>query len=379
MKKVLATLIVIVLMFTVLAGCSKDSGNGSTTSPTGGGSGTSGGIAKDDIKLGIILFGTTDDGGWSESHWVAFEKTFKELGLRDDQWNLIQQVGYGPEAASALEQLVDEGCNMIFASSSGHQEYMYDMAIRYPNILFHQFENLRPAPNLSSFSVRDYEAIFMIGYVAAKMSASDDLGFVAAMPQSSVVRAINAWAKGAQYANPNATVSVVWVNSWFDPAVDKASAEALIADGKTVLGYHGSSSAVMQAAGDAGVYATGFHIDMQHYAPNAVITSFVWNWSPIYTIAIQNAIDGKWTNETAFLGIDYNCATIAPFNTALVPQSVIDEVAQVESKLRSGEIQVFQTPVIDNQGNTILPAGGSFTDDELINMLFLIDNVIGSM
>ncbi len=393
MKKVLALSMALMLILALLAGCSQEAASTAesaapaassaaatdstaTAEPAAEGSA----LTMDTVKIGAIFYGTKDDGGWSQSHYTAFMNTKAELGLSDDQFVMIENVpDQGPEPENVLEQLIADGCTMLFASSSGHGDAIYNTAARHPDLYFHQFEGMRDEANVSAFSVRDYEAIFMVGYIAGRMSEGNELGFVGAQPQASVVRAINAWAKGAQYANPDATVKVIWINSWFDPAADKEAANALLDEGKTVLGYHGSSSAVMQAAEEAGAYATGFHIDMQSFAPKAVITSFVWNWSPIYTQYIQNAVDGKWTNDTVFLGLEANCATYAAPNADIVPQEVIDDAKKVEEDLKSGAIEVFPAPIKDNQGNEVLAEGESFTDDELINMMYLADNVIGTL
>ncbi len=394
MKKVLALSVVCILLLATFAGCSQAAAPASSAAApassaaasTGGDSGskaataTGTGIPMDQVKVGAVFYGTSDDGGWSQSHYTAFLKAKEDLGLTDDQMVLMENVSdQGPEAENVIEQLIADGCNMLFGTSTGHGDAIYNCAERYPELYFHQFEGTRSSANAAAYSVRDYEAIFMVGWLAAKMSEGNELGFVAAQPQSSVVRAINSWAKGAQYANPDATVKVLWINSWFDPAADKEAANTLLDEGINVLGYHGSSSAVMQAAEEAGAYATGFHIDMQSFAPKAVITSFVWNWAPIYENFINNVVDGKWTNETMFLGLDANCATFAPINADIVPADIIEEFNTVEADLKAGKMEVFPTPVMDNQGNEVLAAGGSFTDEELINMMFLIDNVKGSM
>ncbi len=385
MKRVLALLFICLMVLAVFTGCTQESAPPATDTPVEETPAETpddavAGIPLEDIKIGVIFYGTSDDGGWSQSHYTAFLKVKEDLGLSDDQMILMENVpDQGPEPENVLEQMISEGCNLLFGTSTGHGDAINNCAARHPDLYFHQFEDTRDTANVSAFSVRDYEAIFMCGWLAGKMSEGDELGFVAAQPQSSVVRAINSWAKGAQYANPDAKVKVVWINSWFDPAADKEAANALIDEGKTVLGYHGSSSAVMQAAAERGAYACGFHIDMQSFAPTAVITSFVWDWAPIYEQYINNAVAGEWTRDTMFLGLDAGCATYAPFNADIVPAEYIEEAKTVEADLKAGKIEVFPTPVMDNQGKEILPAGGSFTDAELINMMFLIDNVIGTL
>ncbi|MDR1949072.1 MAG: BMP family ABC transporter substrate-binding protein [Spirochaetaceae bacterium] len=331
------------------------------------------------VKVGVLLNQTTRDGGWSQSHGTAFARVKVDLGLRDDQLIIMERVpDSGAETDAAIEALIGEGCDMIFATSAGFTQPIKNAATRYPDIKFHQFEGAT-LENTASYSVRDYEGIFLCGYVAGRMSRGDALGFMAAQPTASVVRAINSFARGAKYARPGATVRVIWANSWYDPAAEKEGSTSLLDSGITVLGYHGSTSAVMQAAEEAGGYATGFHIDMHDYAPKAVLTSFVWNWAPIYNEFITNYVTGNWTNATAFPGIEVGCAGVAPFNTDIIPADIIADSEAVRAKLTSGEIEVFAGPVIDNKGNRLLAEGEKFEDQELIDMMFLIDNVIGSL
>jgi basic membrane lipoprotein Med (substrate-binding protein (PBP1-ABC) superfamily) len=371
--------LVVVMALVLMMGCSKkDQASGAASGTSPGAAVSSGGVDYSKVKVGILLNTPTTDGGWSQSHWVSFQKVKADLGLTDDQMIILENVlDAGPEASSAIEALVTEGCNVIFGTSSGFTDPITAAAARYPDVKFHQFEG-KTGVNVSAYSVRDIESIFLCGYAAGKMSKSDALGFMAAQPQASVVRAVNSFAAGARYARPNATVQVIWANSWYDPAVEKEGASGMLQSGINALGYHGSTTAVMQAAEAAGGYAVGFHIDMHDYAPKAVLTSFMWNWAPIYEEYITSFARGVWTNDTLFFGMDRDCASTAPFNADIIPADIIADCEAVKAKLIAGEIEVFPAPVKDNLGKTVL-AQGEFSDTELINMMFLLDNVIGKL
>lgn len=336
-------------------------------------------ISLEQIKIGVILNTNRTDGGWSQSHYDSFMNAKHELGLRDDQLVILEDISEnGSETESALELLIADGCNVIFGPSAGHTDPIAVSASRHPDVYFHQFEG-QTRDNCAIYSVRDYEAIFVCGYAAARVSSVDQLGFQAAQPTASVVRAINAWATGAKYANPNSKVRVVWTNSWYDPAAEKEGANSMLDSGIECLGYHGSTSAVMQSAEEHGCYATGFHIDMKDYAPKAVLTSFVWNWSPIYVEFIQRIVDGTWTNETVYKGIEEGCAVLAPFNEDLMNGELISECEDLVKRLKDGEIKVFLGPIYDNKNNLILDANKEFSDLEWIGMMYLADNVQGDL
>ena len=291
MKKLIALLMVIAMVACLFAGCGETDKQGSDapqgdgdvgTTQNGGNDGSSGEADYSKMKIGMLLNNTVTDGGWNQAMAESMERSKKELGLKDDQVIIVESLPDGStEADSTIVQLVDEGCNLIIGASSGFTVNVNAAAQQYPDVYFTQFEGLS-ADNYCSFTCWDIEAIFMCGYAAALMSDVDELGFVAAQPQASVVRAIDAWAAGAKAANPDATVQVAWVNSWYDPAGDKECANSLMQTGIKCLGYHGSTTAVAQAAEEAGAYCTGFHIDMHDFAPKAVLTSFCWNWAPVF-------------------------------------------------------------------------------------------------
>lgn len=332
------------------------------------------------LKIGVLLHLSRDDGGWSQAQYESFIRTKEELGLTDDQVIIVENIGEtGPVAENMIEQLVSEGCNVIFGTSSSFMNAIQKGAERHPDIYFHHFEYNFDTPNVKPYSIRDTEAIFVLGYVSGLMSNSDSLGFVAAQPQASVIRAINSFAAGARYARENATVQVVWVNSWFDPAKDKESALSLIDSGINALGYQGSTSAVAQASAEKGTYCTGFHIDMHDYAPSAVLTSFMWNWTPIFNQILKDIALDQWTNDTIVMGITENAAQVAPFNEEIIPADILAKAEEVKAKCMAGEIKALEGPVVDNKGETILKEGESFTDEQLIQMMFLLDNVKGNL
>ena len=253
MKKLIALLMVIAMVACLFAGCGETDKQGSDapqgdgdvgTTQNGGNDGSSGEADYSKMKIGMLLNNTVTDGGWNQAMAESMERSKKELGLKDDQVIIVESIpDGGSEADSTIVQLIDEGCNLIIGASSGFTVNVNAAAQQYPDVYFTQFEGVS-ADNYCSFTCWDIEAIFMCGYAAALMSDVDELGFVAAQPQASVVRALDAWAAGAKAANPDATVQVAWVNSWYDPAGEQECANSLLQKGIKCLGYHGSTTAV---------------------------------------------------------------------------------------------------------------------------------------
>lgn len=331
------------------------------------------------VKIGILASQTKEDGGWTQSNYAGFMAMKEKLGLKDDQIQWVEDVpATGPDAANIIESMIADGTNLIFVTSSSNYDAVVTESQKHPEVNFNFF-NGPVTKNLTSYSIRDYESIFLTGYLSAKMSSVDTLGYVAANPEASVVRAIDSYAAGAKYANPKAKVKMVWVNSWYDPAKEKEAANSLIATGVKVLGMQGSSPSVQQAAEAAGIYSIGFHVDMRQYGPKANLTSFMWNWEPIYTDIVTRYASGDKTGHNYFWGIDKGCAGIAPINTDLVKPELIKEVEGLSDKIKSGEVKVFVGPLSDNEGTQLLKDGEVFSDQKLQDLGFLLDNVEGAL
>lgn len=386
MKKLIALLLVLAMVACMFVGCGSSDAETTeaateeaATTDDAAAAEASGDVDYSTVKVGMLLNNTVTDGGWNQAMAESLWRAQEQLGMTDDQIIIVESIpDGGAEADSTIVQLVDEGCNLIIGASSGFTVNVNAACAQYPDVYFTQFEGAS-ADNYCSFTCWDIEAIFMCGYAAGLMSEGNELGFVAAQPQASVVRAINAWAAGAKAANPEATVQVAWVNSWYDPAGDKECANSLLQTGITCLGYHGSTTAVCQAASEAGGYATGFHVDMHDYAPDAVLTSFCWNWAPQFVEIITDVATGTFTSEPKYANMADGAATVAPWNTDIMPEDVIAACDEMYNSIVNGEYVVLAGPVVDNEGNELLAEGENFTLEELINCYWLLDNVIGDL
>lgn len=331
------------------------------------------------VKIGILLSNTVTDGGWNQAMYTSLQRAQEELGMSKEQIIPIESLSEGgAEADATIVQLIDDGCNLIIGASSGFVTNIDAAYANYPEVYFAQFEGAS-GDNYCAFSCYDIEALFMCGYAAALMSEVDELGYVAPQPQTSVIRGINAFASGAKAANPNATVQITWVNSWYDPAGEKECANSLLQTGIQCLGYNGSTTAVCQAAAEAGGYCTGYNIDMHDYAPSAVLTSFVWNWAPQFKQIITEVATGTWTSEIKIANMADGSASLAPWNEEIMPEDVIDQCEQMYQSIIDGQTVVMGGPQYDQDGNELLAEGEQFTLDELINCYWLLDNVIGDL
>ena len=328
------------------------------------------------LKIGALLTLTENDGGWCQAQSVGLHKAIADLGMSEDQLIVMETIEEEQVTVSnVVEQLVEEGCNIIMGCSTGYSPILSDLAGQYPDVQFVQVG--APNANLICYQIRDYEGMYLLGYAAACLSEVDTLGYSAGMSEASVRRGVNAFALGAAAKNPNATVQVVWANSWYDPEAETECANSLLSQGITHLGINASSPAIPQACEKAGSYCFGYHCDMSDYAPDAVVFSYVWNWAPIMEdIWTKVAAASAPYEDAYFWGAEYDCPQISAF-AEWVPQEVQDEVLQVQADMKAGKINVYYGGLKDNEGN-VLVEGDTMEDEAIMTQEFLVENVIGT-
>ena len=186
----------------------------------------------------------------------------------------------------------------------------------------------------------------------------------------------DAFAMGVYSVNPDATVYIKTTNSWYDPEGEKQAAVALINEGCDVIGQHCDTPNPQLAAEEAGVFGVGYNSDMSKDAPKAVLTSTVWNWGAYYTKAVQDLIDGTWTGENYFGGLEEGLVDISPLSDLCVdgPQEEIDEA---RAKIESGDWDVFDGVIECNDGTTVGTEGEHMSDADITgNIHWYFKNIV---
>ena len=330
------------------------------------------------LKIGMLMNTTHDDGGFDECQYLGVVGAMENLGMSEDQYIYIEGVNEETVAtANAVEQLVEEGCNVIMGGSTGYAPILSELASEYPEVQFTQVGV--PIDNLITYHLRAYEAMYGVGYLAAMKSDGDKLGYVAGMSEASVRFSINAFALGAQHYNENATVDLLWANSWYDPAAEGECAKTLAASGINSIGTGTTSPGASQACAEVGAYSTGYDLDHTDYAPDSVLVSCIWNWVPLFTDLFQSiaASDAPYV-DNYFWGAKEGCAVLS-YNDALVSEEEKAEVDGVLQQIADGEIVVFSGPLSDNEGNELLADGEVMDDATILDQMFLVSNVNGTM
>lgn len=381
-KKIVALVLALVLVF-ALAAC----GGNTDTDPSGDGTSTGEkqpmpAIAKDDIKVGVLHIGDPADGaGYSYAHDSGIVEMQKAIGLRDDQIIRKNNVADDNDTAieTALNELIEAGCNIIFATSWGYMEKVNEAATAHPEIIFsHCSGYMSNDTNFNNYFGQIYQARYLAGIVAGLKTESDKIGYVAAQDNNNpeVTGGIDAFALGVKSVNPDAKIYVKVTNTWFDLQKEKAAAVALLDEGCDVIAQHQDTTQPMVAAQERGAYGIGYNSDMAVQVPDAVLTSVVWHWGVYYTAAVQAAIDGTWTANNYFDGMKEGLLGLTDL-TDLCAEGTQEKVDEATQKILSGELQVFAGEIKDNEGNVRVKAGESLDDAYIAGEInWYVDNVV---
>ena len=341
--------------------------------------------AAEKLRAAFVYFTNPGDHGWTYAHDVSRKEVQKHFGDRV-QTSFVENVVEGPDSVRVIRELAKQGNDVIFTTSFGYMDYTLKVAKEFPNVKFEHISGYKRHTNMATGNIRYYEGRYVQGMVAGLMSKTNKIGYLASFPIPEVIQGINAFGIGLRSVNPKAEVSVVWVNSWYDPVKEADAAKVLIAEGADILAQHTDSPAMLQTAEKAGVHGFGQASDMKAFAPKAQLFSSVNNWTPYYITKIQQILDGKWNTGDGpdhwagdtWLGMADDYLVLSPFEN--MPADVADAAAKAAADIKSGKNKIFTGPIKDNSGKLRVPAGKTLNDGELFTTLdYYVEGVKGKI
>ena len=333
------------------------------------------GMAPEDLKVGFIYVGPVGDGGFTYMHDLGRQEV-EAMGV---ETVYLENVPESEECADAIDNLIEEGCNVIFATSYGHMEYTAAAAEEYPDVkFFHCSGYMMNDTNFGNYFGRMYEPRYLTGIAAGYATQTNKIGYVAAFPIPEVIRGINAFTLGVRSVNPDAVVQVVWTNTWYDPAVEKAAAEGLLDAGCDVISQHQDTPEPVSAAAAAGAYSVGYHSPMAQYGGETYLTGSVWGLGSYYTAAVQSIIDGTYAPESFWGGLSTGMVKLEDYGPGISEEAKAD-IETAKAAIIAGTLQVFAGPIADQDGNIVVADGTTMTDEEMLGMMWFVEGVEGSI
>jgi len=328
-------------------------------------------------KVAFIYIGVPGDLGWTHEHDIGRLALEAEFGDKV-QTAYMENVPEGPDATRIIRQYAQDGFDMIFATSFGYMDPMVEVAAEFPKVKFVHCSGYKTSENMSTYFGRIYQARYLSGIVAGKMTKSNIIGYPGAFPIPEVVRGINAFTLGARSVNPKVQVRVVWTNTWYDPVKEREAAVALLDAGADIITQHQDTVEPRKAAQERGKLSIGYDSDMRKFVGDTVLTSPVWNWGPYYIDQVRNGMNGTWKSEQYWQGLSADVVRLAEFSP-LVPQDVRDLVAAQKQKIIGGTWDVFTGPIKDNEGKVRVAEGTKMDDGAMLSFDWFVEGVVGKV
>lgn len=328
---------------------------------------TGSGVAKEDLKIGIIYIGDENE-GYSAAHMAGIDEMVEALGLDESQVIEKTLIGETEACYDAACDLADQGCQIVFANSFGHETYILQAAAEYPEVQFCHATGTQALSsglsNMHNYFTRIYESRYVSGVVAGMKlnqmieegTITEDtakIGYVGAYPYAEVISGYTSFFLGARSVCPSATMEVKYTNSWASFDLEKECADALISDGCVLISQHADTTGAPTACEAAGVPCVGYNIDMTAVAPTQALTSASINWGPYYTYAVQCVIDGTAIETDWCRGFADGADKITPLNESAVAPGTAEKVKEVEDAIIAGTLNVFDTSTFTVNGEEV--------------------------
>lgn len=331
-------------------------------------------IAEDKLKVGFLFPSPIADVGWSaelNAGRLAIEEHFGDKV----ETVFVENVPEGPDAARIMNQMAAQGAGMLMLGSFGYMNDGIKLAQQRPDMTFIHASGYKLAPNFGNFQSRNYQSSYLVGMAAGDVTESDVVGIVAAYAIPEVIGMINGFALGLQKVNPDVTIKVVWLNSWFDPPKAQDSARALIAqDADVVYSLYQDTPSVVTVAEEEGVWVINTSSDMKAYAPNWLLGSQIADWGPYFIDSVQATLDGTFEGTAFWGGMADGTVDVKSWSDKISPETMT-LITEASDGMKAGSFHPLTGPIVDQDGTERVAAGTAIADPDLLGIDWLVKGV----
>ena len=390
MKKIVALLMALCMVFALCA-CGQSAAPAATEAPAADAAATEApaadATAASNLKVGFIFL-HDENSTYDLNFMNGAKEACANLGLSDDQVIFRTNIPEGQECYDAAAELADAGCNVIFADSFGHEDFMIQAAKEFPEVQFcHATGTKAHTEGLANYHnafASIYEGRYLAGVAAGlklnEMIANGEftedeakIGYVGAFTYAEVVSGYTSFFLGARSVCPTATMEVTFTGSWYDETAEKEAANKLIGNGCKLISQHADSMGAPTACETAGVPNVSYNGSTEAACPNTFIVSSRINWAPYYEYAITavmngETIDADWTGTLATGSV-----VLTDINTAVAAEGTAEAIADATAKLESGELQVFDCSVFTVSGDNVTASMTVDADGHVTSYLADVD------
>ena len=317
-----------------------------------------------DIKVGFIFL-HDENSTYDLNFMNAAEAACKNLGV---EYVFKKNIPEDQKCYDAAAELAEEGCNIIFADSFGHESYIIEAAKEFPDVQFcHSTGTLAHTENLSNYHnafASIYEGRYLAGIAAGlklnEMIANGDftadeakMGYVGAFTYAEVISGYTSFFLGARSVCPSVTMDVTFTGSWYDETAEKEAANTLIKNGCKLISQHADSMGAPTACETAGVPNVSYNGSTVSACPNTFIVSSRIDWTPYYEYAIKAVMNGE-TIDTDWTGtLKTGSVVLTDVNEKAAAAGTADAIAEAKAKLEDGSLKVFDITTFTVEGKQL--------------------------
>ena len=352
MKRLLALVLAALMVFAMVACGAKTEGTTNDTNAT-----NTNGVAKESFKLGVICL-HDENSTYDKNFLDGVEEAKKALGLSDEQVLIKKNIEEGQACYDAAAELADAGCNIVFADSFGHEDYMIEAAKKFPEVQFcHATGTKAHTEKLANYNnafAAIYEGRFLAGVAAGmklnemiadgKFTAQEaKMGYVGAYTYAEVMSGYTSFYLGAKSVCPTVTMEVTFTGSWYDETAEKEAANKLIANGCKLISQHADSMGAPTACENANIPDVSYNGSTVAACPNTFIVSSRINWAPYFEYIVNCVLNNEdiaddWTGTIATGSV-----VLTEVNEKAAAKGTQEAIDALITDFKAGKVHVFDT------------------------------------
>jgi len=328
-----------------LAGCgsSSDEGTDAEASTSEDAASTAG----EDVTAAFVYNHEASGLGYTQAHDDGRQAVAEEFDWLETEYT--ESVS-GGDAARVIEQYARGDADIVFTTNFAFMDPTHSVATDFPDMKFAHCSGFRQRDNMSRYFGRLYQARYLTGIAAGRLTESNTLGYVASIPIAEVIRQLNAFFLGAQSVNPDVTMKVRWLETFMDPPTATETANALVDEGADVINNHMSTAAPVSTAADNDAWAFTYTTSMADAGGEYYGGSALFDWSEYYRPTLESVHQGTWEADAYWRGLDAGVVSAELGDS--VPDDVVSEVEDAESRIVSGDLDIWAGTQFEGEQDT---------------------------
>ena len=364
MKKIVALLMALVMVFALCACGAKTEAPAETPAEAPAEAPAEVPAEGTTVKAGFIFY--HDENSTYDLNFInAAKEACETLGV---EYIVKVNIDESEECYDAAAELVDEGCNFIFADSFGHEPFMLQAARDFPEVQFCHATGTQAhtagVENYNNAFASIYEGRFL-GGVAAGMKLNEmiesgeitaeeaKVGYIGAFPYAEVISGMTSFFLGVRYICPEATMDVTFTNSWYDPTLEQEGAVKLIANGAKLISLHADSMGAPTECQNNGVPFVFYNGSAKDACPDTYIVASYINWAPYMEYAMTCIMEGKEIDADWIGTLENGGVALKDLNEAVAAEGTAAKLEEVKAALLDGSLKVFDTTTFTVGGETL--------------------------